>query len=127
MNNFSDRLSTLLAGGTQAEFADRIGVHLNSLSSWVRGERYPSFEAVHRICTEYCVSADWLFGLSDVKMPSSMDSPSGPACPDCRRRDKQIDELFSQLRVLRSELQKKAGASDSQNPKVGAGVKKKGA
>jgi len=119
MNNFSDRLSSLLEGSTQAEFACLLGVHLNSFSSWLRGERYPSYDAILKICTEKCVSADWLLGLSEVKEKAA-DPPSGAACPGCARRDDQIDELFLQLKALRAELQKKSGAASS--PKRAASV-----
>jgi transcriptional regulator with XRE-family HTH domain len=60
MKNFSDRLDSMRKGMTQKEFANKIGVPLNTYTAWLRGERLPSFEAIINICTVLDVKSDWL-------------------------------------------------------------------
>jgi transcriptional regulator with XRE-family HTH domain len=127
MNSFSDRLKAIRDGRTQREMAGIIGWNQ---ALWERYESgrvaNPGIDVLLLLCSKLKISADWLLGLSDNQQIDST-TPVGPSCPDCRRRDDQIDELFSQLRVMRSEVEKKVGNSESQRPSSASGARKRGA
>lgn len=127
MNSFSDRLKVIRDGRTQREMAGIIGW---SQAIWERYESgrvaNPGIDVLLLLCSKLKVSADWLLGLSDIQQMDCAP-PVGPSCLDCRRRDQQIDELFSQLRVMRAEVEKKAGGSASPKPSSASGARKAGA
>lgn len=122
MKKLSDRLASLVEGKTQAEFAASIGVHLNSFSAWLRGERYPSCEAIAKICTVYCVSADWLLGLSDARSLGRSDRMV-PVCNGCEQRDATIQALSESIRMLTFEMSKKTGTSGSRKSSSASGAR----
>ena len=102
MQSFSDRLESLRNGLTQKAFASKIGVPLNTYTAWLRAERLPSYEAIEKMCTVLCVSADWLLGLSTA--PPSQDHTEkaskiktlncsiGP-CQECAKKQAHIERL----------------------------------
>jgi len=74
MKNFPTRLDSLRKGMTQKEFANKIGVPLNTYTAWLRGERLPSFEAITNICTVLDVKADWLLtGKEGTMIPNTSE------------------------------------------------------
>lgn len=48
------------AGLTQAEFAERIGVKANTVTSYETGLRIPSDAVIISICREFSISESWL-------------------------------------------------------------------
>ena len=65
---FKDRLKDLrvMRDLTQQELADRIGVHVMTISGYERGIRKPDFETLDIIADKFNVSFDYLLGKSDV-------------------------------------------------------------
>ncbi len=126
MNFFSQRLKEIRGPRTQREMASLLGW---KQPLWERYESgrvcNPGIDVLLHICSTLMVSSDWLLGLSENQQQACAP-PVGPSCPDCRRRDEQIDELFSQLRVMRSEVEKKTGGCGSPKPSSGSGVRKAG-
>jgi transcriptional regulator with XRE-family HTH domain len=45
---------------TQAEFADRLGLKMNTIATYEGGQKVPSGVAFNSICKEYNVRAEWL-------------------------------------------------------------------
>lgn len=87
-------------GLTQKAFADKIGVPLNTYTAWLRAERLPSYDAIEKICTVLCVSADWLLGLSTAPPPTEKhvsvgEEPGGykAVCRECKKKDVQIERM----------------------------------
>lgn len=56
---------------TIQEFADKVNITRQSASHYLNGDRKPDIETLKRICIVFDVSADYLLGLSDVKMPNA--------------------------------------------------------
>ena len=54
------RLIRKNAGLTQAEFAERIGVKANTVTSYETGLRVPSDAVIVSICREFNISESWL-------------------------------------------------------------------
>lgn len=65
MKTLKDRLEHLQKDLTQKDFANKIGIPLNTYTAWLRNERLPSYDAIQKVCTALCVSADWLLTGSD--------------------------------------------------------------
>lgn len=53
---------------TQDEFSKGIGISRQSLYYYLSGERVPDAITLRKICEGFNVSADWLLGLSNVKI-----------------------------------------------------------
>ena len=72
-NSFTGRLNKLLQDSnlTREEFAKRCQVSGSALTNYLNGSRTPDAAKLKPICEEFSVSADWLLGLSDVRMPST--------------------------------------------------------
>ena len=51
----------------QTTFAESIGITQSTLSSYENGNAVPSTDVLLTIATKYCISLDWLFGLSAEK------------------------------------------------------------
>lgn len=66
-NAFSGRLKKLRAdrGLTQAVVAAGTGVAPSSIVNYEKAEKLPSSDVLARLCQFFCVSADYLLGLSD--------------------------------------------------------------
>jgi len=61
-----------LAGVTQAELAERLGVGQASISRWSKGTA-PKFEVISRFASLYGVDVDWLAG-QEVVSPYNLNS-----------------------------------------------------
>lgn len=49
----------------QSEFCEKLGIKQSTLSSYENGTVSPSNEVLYAIATQYHVSLDWLFGITD--------------------------------------------------------------
>lgn len=52
-----------ILGFKRSDFAYHIGVSNRTLNSWIEGNTIPSTESLYEICSNYGVSADFLFGF----------------------------------------------------------------
>ena len=64
---YGDRLKALRLekGITQQQLADKLGLVHASVSAYERNAKYPSVETLIKLCNFFCVSSDYLLGLSD--------------------------------------------------------------
>ena len=65
MKLFSERLKNLRGNRPQGEISRLIGVNQTTYSNYELGKREPSFDILRRIAETFCVSSDYLLGLSD--------------------------------------------------------------
>ena len=67
MNNFGERLKSLrkAAGITQQELADKLGVHLQTVSKWERGISEPDFSLLGGIASALGVTFERLLGTDE--------------------------------------------------------------
>jgi len=66
-SDFQERLNELTETGGLDALADAVGVTVNAVTQWRRGNNFPSFDKFQRIADYYGVSFDWLAGRSDVR------------------------------------------------------------
>lgn len=55
----------------QNEFCEKLGIKQSTLSSYENGTVSPSNEVLYAIATQYHVSLDWLFGITDKEISLS--------------------------------------------------------
>lgn len=55
----------------QSEFCEKLGIKQSTLSSYENGMVSPSNDVLYAIATQYHVSLDWLFGISEKKVSFS--------------------------------------------------------
>ena len=60
MNTLAERLREIRGGLSQAEFAERFGVHKNTVWKWENDEASPDFESLQKMILEYELSPEWL-------------------------------------------------------------------
>lgn len=94
--SFADRIEELRGDKTQKEFANLLGIPLNTYTNWTRGLRFPTAEAVVTICTQLGCSANWLLGLSEDVQPEppkrALSNVSASAKGDTYWRDLAISQ-----------------------------------
>lgn len=78
MSVFGERLESRRVG-TQKQFAQSLGIPLNTYTNWIRGIRKPDMDAIIKLCTQMSVSADWLLGLPDRSGGAVVTGSSGVA------------------------------------------------
>ena len=66
-SDFQERLNELTEKSGLDALADAVGVTVNAVTQWRRGNNFPSFDKFQRIADFYGVSFDWLAGRSDVR------------------------------------------------------------
>lgn len=57
---FKERLRALRGDMTQADFANRAGINVNTLRNYERGDSIPNLEIAASICRYFEVNSDWL-------------------------------------------------------------------
>lgn len=67
MKKFLERLKLLQGSRSQRDFANTLGIPLNSYTNWFLYDRCPSIDTLFSICTKLGESADWLLGLTDER------------------------------------------------------------
>ena len=78
MSVFGERLESRRVG-TQKQFAQSLGIPLNTYTNWIRGIRKPDMDAIIKLCIQMSVSADWLLGLPDRSGGAVVTGSSGVA------------------------------------------------
>ena len=63
MKNFTSRLREARGIFTQKQAADMVGCKQQNWARYESGQVLPGAETLHKICTSFGVSADWLLGL----------------------------------------------------------------
>ncbi|MCL2402153.1 MAG: helix-turn-helix domain-containing protein [Oscillospiraceae bacterium] len=74
------------AGLNQAEFANKIGISPNDLSSWERGEAEPDNDSIVKLASYFEVTIDFLLGQTACACPfcgAMYDMREDVSCPHC--------------------------------------------
>ena len=86
MNTIAERLVFLRGNATQAEFADRIGINVNTLRGYEKGRALPGYEVLETLCTRLNVSPHWILTgqgnvLQETAFPALPDVPQACETP----------------------------------------------
>lgn len=93
----SGRLKIVRGEISQAEFAERLGIHKNTLGNYERGQSSPDFGFLLSVCTVFGISPDWLLtGVGPVRK-GDVNKPT---------EHMQPEESLEDLRVENRELRK---------------------
>ncbi len=112
MQNFGEAIKTFRksSGLTQTQFADRLGVHLQTISKWERGLLAPDFSLLGEIASVLSVSLEALLGLpqSEETFTGSFDMASfGRALAEARKKKNESQsELAEALGVSTDNISK---------------------
>ena len=60
MPSIAERIKKVRGDQTRAEFANRIGVHVNTVGRYERGESEPDISVAAKICREFAINPHWL-------------------------------------------------------------------
>jgi transcriptional regulator with XRE-family HTH domain len=98
METLQNRLKILRGSATQAEFAKRLGIPLNTLGRYERGVNNPDLDFLIAVHDKFGVSLDWLvFGVGDRRIPGcAADSPAGREAAPMPEDDKLL-ALYEKL------------------------------
>lgn len=110
---FIDRFDWLLSshGFSHEAFAAEMKVSLQTVRSWARGDRLPSFKQIASICRRFDVSADYLLCLTDIPDPPLPSSVLSEATAE------RLQRMSSDALTLVSEIIRYISAADG-NPNL---------
>lgn len=60
MNNIAKRIVFLRGNATQADFAERAGINVNTLRGYEKGRALPGYEVLENLCVKMSVSPEWI-------------------------------------------------------------------
>ena len=81
MNTIAERLVFLRGNATQAEFAERMGINVNTLRGYEKGRALPGYEVLETLCTKLHVSPHWLLtGQGNVLREAAFSGLSDRPC-----------------------------------------------
>ena len=88
MNSIAERLVFLRGNATQAEFAERIGINVNTLRGYEKGRALPGFEVLESLCTKLNVSSEWILTgkgqpLQETGFSAVAETPGPAALRPC--------------------------------------------
>lgn len=95
--NFASRLRELRGDYSQDEFCGKIGAKQTTYSAWERGVSEPSHDVLRQMANIFCVSTDWLLGLTDSRSGTCDPAPNPEALAE-------IAELKAEVARLNAEL-----------------------
>ena len=77
MNDFSSRLKglRLSVGVSQADLAEKLGLNGAAISKYETGRSTPDIYTLHKIASYFCVSVDYLLGITDSHTPIELSDP----------------------------------------------------
>ena len=127
MKIFCSRLKEVRNSLSQNEFAKTLGIPQTSYSRYESGKNEPDYELLVAICRTFGVSADWLLGLTDERVPRG-GNPSVTAsgvgavaaggnmrnvrtaqeCQRCAEKDATIATQAETIRMLTDTISKLA-------------------
>ena len=110
-----ERLKTIRGTMTQAEFANQLGIHKNTLGRYERGESNPDIVFCAKVCSIFGISPRWLImGIGDMREDSvtgvatcqqTKDSVMYSSCKNkhCYRCE-QLENRLEKVAMQRDEL-----------------------
>ncbi len=92
-------------GYTQQEAAEIIGIGRSTLSNYEKGKRTIDIITLHKLCSLYCISIDYLIGMKESPVPESdyeeknvlLSSGFSPAALEHIYTDYDFTELINDL------------------------------
>lgn len=80
MSSIADRLVFLRGSATQAEFADRVGINVNTLRGYEKGRALPGYEVLEALCSKLNASPNWILTgqgsvLQEAPFPGLNETP----------------------------------------------------
>ena len=98
MKKVSERMLELRKGMTQADAGKRIGKTQQVWARYESGAVKPNAEMILQICSSFHISADWLLGLTDERVPG--------VCTASDARIAELEKKILQLESANDALQK---------------------
>ena len=101
-NSFWGRVKLLLKsyGMTQMQFAEHIGISLNTVKSWIYNDRVPDLSAAYSISFSLGVSLEYLLGGKDTEL-TEIRKTVIEARKAAARILELTEEIQKQLKVIR--------------------------
>lgn len=115
--NTSERIRFVRGELTQQEFAEKLGVHKNSIGSYERGATKPDIEFLQAVCTAFHVEPRWLLFGDGPMSPSGISTGSSEpirrvpqqsvqTCERCAKLEAKLEKIENQRDELAAENRK---------------------
>lgn len=102
--DIGDRIQQIRGKAPRAEFAEKLGIHPQTLYMYEKGKRVVDVELVQRICAEFGVSVEWLiFGTEQLKAAVSSEEDE-KLRRELAEKEARIAESEARINTLQSEL-----------------------
>ncbi|SHI59715.1 helix-turn-helix domain-containing protein [Halodesulfovibrio aestuarii] len=101
----ADRIRKIRGNLSQREFADRIGINMNTLRAYEKGRSLPPSEVLENICLNFDASPSWLLlGIESERRQESSQPTHQENCPRCTELEARLDKEREEVRELSKEL-----------------------
>ena len=100
--DIGDRIKQIRGKTSRAEFAEKLGIHQQTLYLYEKGKRVVDVELLQRICSVFDVSVEWLiFGTEQLKaaVPSEEDEALRR---ELAEKEERIHQLQNELILAQS-------------------------
>jgi len=88
-------------GNTQEELAEHLGISMQAVSKWERGEGYPDITLIPALALYYNVTADKLLGMDEIAINAKIEEYIKKDLEICKQETYKVDRI-----VLWREAQK---------------------
>ena len=89
---------------SQGVLAQKLGISTNAISQYETNKRFPDQKGLISICEYFCVTSDYLLGLSDIPRPSISLTKLSENCNSYS--DTQIDAINELIAAFNNKLEK---------------------
>lgn len=103
-NSLGARIKAIRGDMLQTDFAEKLGVHKNSLSRYERNVGSPDAQFVQSLCTIFEIEANWLlFGKEPMHRGSIVELGQDGLCKQCEKLETKLAEESKLVRELVSD------------------------
>lgn len=100
--DIGDRIKQIRGKASRAEFAEKLGIHQQTLYLYEKGKRVVDVELLQRICSECGVSVEWLiFGTEQLQTAVS-SAEDEKLRRELAEKEERIHQLQNELILAQS-------------------------
>lgn len=100
--DIGDRIKQIRGKASRAEFAEKLGIHQQTLYLYEKGKRVVDVELLQRICSECSVSVEWLiFGTEQLQTAVS-SAEDEKLRRELAEKEERIHQLQNELILAQS-------------------------
>lgn len=105
--NIGERIRLLRGNETRKSFAEKIGIHQQTLYIYEKGKRDPDRETIEKICLNLKINVNWLIFGKEPKYTEEVYTPEEHTltlCRHCQTLENKLQEMEQERKEKDKEL-----------------------